>query len=191
MAKEIPLRSQIAESDKWDLSSLYPCDEAWENDLKKLQKKIEEAGKFKGTLGKDPENLLGALKWLSDAFMLGEQVYVYASLKSSAEADDPENQRKIGLISQVYTQLEAAVSYMDPEILEIKNIDKWIESKDFDDSRVYLKKILRQREHTLSPKEEELLAKQGELQETPRKAFSMLTNVDLDFGKIDDQQQSK
>ena len=191
MAKEIPLRSQIAESDKWDLSSLYPCDEAWENDLKRLQKKIEEAGKFKGTLGKDPENLLSALKWLTDAFMLGEQVYVYASLKSSAEADDPENQRKIGLISQVYTQLEAAVSYMDPEILEIKNIDKWLESKDFDDSRVYLKKILRQREHTLSPKEEELLAKQGELQETPRKAFSMLTNVDLDFGKIDDMPLSQ
>ena len=186
MAKEIPLRSQVAESDKWDLSSLYPCDEAWENDLKRLQKKIEEAGKFKGNLGKDPENLLSAMKWLSDTFMLGEQVYVYASLKSSAEADDPENQRKIGLISQVYTQLEAAVSYMDPEILEIKNIDKWLESKAFDDSRVYLKKILRQREHTLSPKEEELLAKQGELQETPRKAFSMLTNVDLDFGKIDD-----
>ena len=30
MAKEIPLRSQVAENDKWDLSSLYPCDEAWE-----------------------------------------------------------------------------------------------------------------------------------------------------------------
>ena len=191
MAKEIPLRSQVAESDKWDLSSLYPCDEAWENDLKRLQKKIDEAGKFKGNLGKSPENLVAAMKWLSDAFMLGEQVYVYASLKSSAEADDPENQRKIGLISQVYTQLEAAVSYMDPEILEIKNIDKWLEDKAFDDSRIYLKKILRQREHTLSPKEEELLAKQGELQETPRKAFSMLTNVDLDFGKIDDMPLSQ
>ena len=191
MAKEIPLRSQVAESDKWDLSSLYPCDEAWENDLKRLQKKIEEAGKFRGILGKDPENLLSAMKWLSDTFMLGEQVYVYASLKSSAEADDPENQRKIGMVSQVYTQLVAAVSYMDPEILEIKNIDKWLESKAFDDSRVYIKKILRQKEHTLSPKEEELLAKQGELQETPRKAFGMLTNVDLDFGKIDDMPLSQ
>ena len=191
MAKEIPLRSQVSESDKWDLSSLYPCDEAWENDLKRLQKKIEEAGKFRGILGKDPENLLSAMKWLSDTFMLGEQVYVYASLKSSAEADDPENQRKIGMVSQVYTQLVAAVSYMDPEILEIKNIDKWLESKAFDDSRVYIKKILRQKEHTLSPKEEELLAKQSELQETPRKAFGMLTNVDLDFGKIDDMPLSQ
>lgn len=185
MAKEIPLRSQVNESDKWDLSSLYPCDEAWETDLQKLQKKVEEAGKFKGTLGKDPENLLSAMKWISDAFMLAEQVYVYASLKSSAEANDPENQRKMGVVSQVYTSLVAATSYMDPEILEIKNLEKWIESKDFDDSRVYLKKILRQKEHTLSPKEEEILAKQSELQDTPQRAFSMLTNVDMDFGKVD------
>ena len=186
MAKEIPLRSQVNESDKWDLSSLYPCDEAWETDLQKLQKKVEEAGKFKGTLGKDPENLLSAMKWVSDAFMLAEQVYVYASLKSSAEANDPENQRKMGVVSQVYTSLVAATSYMDPEILEIKNLEKWIESKDFDDSRVYLKKILRQKEHTLSPKEEEILAKQSELQGTPQRAFSMLTNVDMNFGKVDD-----
>lgn len=186
MAKEIPLRSQVNESDKWDLSSLYPCDEAWETDLQKLQKKVEEAGKFKGTLGKDPENLLSAMKWISDAFMLAEQVYVYASLKSSAEANDPENQRKMGVVSQVYTSLVAATSYMDPEILEINNLEKWIESKDFDDSRVYLKKILRQKEHTLSPKEEEILAKQSELQGTPQRAFSMLTNVDMDFGKVDD-----
>jgi oligoendopeptidase F len=186
MAKEIPLRSQVKESDKWNLSSLYPCDEAWETDLQKLQKKVEEAGKFKGTLGKDPENLLSAMKWISDAFMLAEQVYVYASLKSSAEANDPENQRKMGVVSQVYTSLVAATSYMDPEILEIKNLEKWIESKDFDDSRVYLKKILRQKEHTLSPKEEEILAKQSELQGTPQRAFSMLTNVDMDFGKVDD-----
>lgn len=186
MANEIPLRSQVQESDKWDLTSLYPCDEAWETDLAKLQKKITEAGKFQGTLGKSPENLLEAMKWISDAFMLAEQVYVYASLKSSAESNDPENQRKMGVISQVYTDLVASVSYMDPEILEIKNLEKWIQAKEFDESRIYLKKILRQKDHTLSPKEEEILAKQSELQGTPQRAFGMLTNVDLDFGKIDD-----
>ena len=94
---EIPLRSQVAENDKWDLSSLYPCDEAWESDLELLKKKQEEAGKFKGTLGNSPARLLEAIKWLSSAYMLAEQVYVYASLKYSAESNDPENQRKFGL----------------------------------------------------------------------------------------------
>ena len=76
MSKEIPLRSQVAESDKWDLSSLYPCDEAWETDLGRLKNKIDEASKFKGTLSKSPVALLSAMKWLSDTMMLAEQVYV-------------------------------------------------------------------------------------------------------------------
>ncbi|MGX8681617.1 MAG: hypothetical protein ACSW74_03045, partial [Spirochaetales bacterium] len=107
MSKDIPLRSQVAENDKWDLSSLYPCDEAWETDLGRLKKKIDEAGKFKGTMAKSPVALLSAMKWLSDSMMLAEQVYVYASLKYEAQSDDPENQRMIGTISQVYTDLIA------------------------------------------------------------------------------------
>jgi oligoendopeptidase F len=183
MCNDIPTRDQVKENDKWDLSSLYPCDEAWESDLELLKKKQEEAGKFKGTLGNSPARLLEAIKWLSSAYMLAEQVYVYASLKYSAESNDPENQRKFGLATQAYTDLAAATSYFDPEVLKVKNIPKWIDDKDFDDCRVFLNKIVRRKEHTLSPGEEQILAKQAEIQETPSKTFEILTNVDMDFGK--------
>ena len=185
MSNDIPTRDQVKENDKWDLSSLYPCDEAWESDLELLKKKQEEAGKFKGTLGNSPARLLEAIKWLSSAYMLAEQVYVYASLKYSAESNDPENQRKFGLATQAYTDLAAATSYFDPEVLKVKNIPKWIGDKDFDDCRVFLNKIVRRKEHTLSPREEQILAKQAEIQETPSKTFEILTNVDMDFGESD------
>ena len=185
MCNDIPTRDQVKENDKWDLSSLYPCDEAWESDLELLKKKQEEAGKFKDTLGNSPARLLEAIKWLSSAYMLAEQVYVYASLKYSAESNDPENQRKFGLATQAYTDLAAATSYFDPEVLKVKNIPKWIDDKDFDDCRVFLNKIVRRKEHTLSPGEEQILAKQAEIQETPSKTFEILTNVDMDFGESD------
>ena len=185
MSNDIPTRDQVKENDKWDLSSLYPCDEAWESELELLKKKQEEAGKFKGTLGNSPARLLEAIKWLSSAYMLAEQVYVYASLKYSAESNDPENQRKFGLATQAYTDLAAATSYFDPEVLKVKNIPKWIDDKDFDDCRVFLNKIVRRKEHTLSPGEEQILAKQAEIQETPSKTFEILTNVDMDFGESD------
>lgn len=191
MAREIPLRSQVKESDTWDLSSLYPSDEAWESALKELQEKTKEAVSFKGQLGQSPKKLLEAMNWITGAFMQAEQVYCYASLKSAADSSDPENQRKMGIVTQAYTQLIAETSYMDPEILEIKDLAKWLEDEAFNDSRVYLKKILRQKDHTLSEKEEALLAKQSELQGTPGRAFSMLTNVDFDFGKIDDEPLSQ
>lgn len=185
MANNIPLRSEVKESDKWDLTKLYATRQDWEKDVKALQNGIKEAASFNGRLGESPKKLLEALDWDSKTGMMLEKAYVYASLHYSGDASDPENQKMIGIMSQVYTDYSAATSFMTPEIIAIKDLAKWIEAKEFDDYRVMLTKILRQKDHTLSHKEEELLAKQSDLQDTPNKAFGMLTNVDMDFGEID------
>ena len=181
----IPARKDVKIEDTWDLTKLYATRADWDADLKVLQDAINEAGKYCGKLGESPAVLLEALKWVCDVSIVAEKLYVYASLNYSADASDAENQKMIGIISQTYTNFAAATSYMTPELLTIANLPEWIESKDFDDYRIYLKKTLRQKEHTLSQKEEELLAKQSELMETPQKAFGVLTNVDMNFGEID------
>ena len=181
----IPARKDVKIEDTWDLTKLYATRADWDADLKVLQDAINEAGKYCGKLGESPAVLLEALKWVCDVSIVAEKLYVYASLNYSADASDAENQKMIGIISQTYTNFAAATSYMTPELLTIANLPKWIESKDFDDYRIYLKKTLRQKEHTLSQKEEELLAKQSELMETPQKTFGVLTNVDMNFGEID------
>lgn len=181
----IPARKDVKIEDTWDLTKLYATRADWDADLKVLQDAINEAGKYCGKLGESPAVLLEALKWVCDVSIVAEKLYVYASLNYSADASDAENQKMIGIISQTYTNFAAATSYMTPELLTIANLPKWIEAKDFDDYRIYLKKTLRQKEHTLSQKEEELLAKQSELMETPQKAFGVLTNVDMNFGEID------
>ena len=33
----VPLRSEIDDKYKWDLTKVYPSDEAWEEDLKKVK----------------------------------------------------------------------------------------------------------------------------------------------------------
>ncbi len=185
MAQNIPLRNQVKEEDKWDLSKLYATKQDWENDLKFLQENMEKASSFCGKLGESPKILLEALKWDTEMSIILEKAYVYASLHYSGDASEPENQKMLGLISQVYTSYSAATSFMTPEILAIDDLPKWIEEKDFSDYKVLLSKIIRQKNHTLSHKEEELLAKEGELQETAQKAFGMLTNVDMNFGDID------
>lgn len=185
MANNIPLRSEVKESDKWDLSKLYATKQDWEKDIKFLQEIIKKASSFSGKLGESPEKLLEALKWDTEISIIVEKAYVYASLHYSGDASDPENQKMIGIITQVYTDYAAATSFMTPEIIAIDALEEWMKSKEFDDYRVMLTKILRQKDHTLSHKEEEILAKQSELQDTPNQAFGMLTNVDMNFGEID------
>ena len=185
MAQDIPLRKDVKIEDTWDLTKLYATKADWEAELKQLQSAIGQAGKFAGKLGESLAKLLEAMKWLTDTSIIVEKLYGYASLHYAADASDPENQKMLGIISQVYTDFVAATSYMPPELLTIEELPKWLEAKEFDDYRVSLKKTLRQKEHTLSQKEEELLAKQSELMDTPQKAFGVLTNVDMNFGEID------
>ncbi|MCL2558690.1 MAG: oligoendopeptidase F, partial [Treponema sp.] len=53
------------------------------------------------------------------------------------------------------------------------------------DYRIYLAKIIRYKPHTLSDKEERIVALHSEGDGALGEAFSLLTNVDMDFGRID------
>ena len=189
--KAIPTRDQIAESDKWDLADLYATEADYEKDLEILKKNVKKADSFKGTLGMSPQALLDCLKYSNDNTMLLEKLYNYASLNNSAEAQNPKNQKRLGKLMHLYSEFVSSISWMDPEILAIEDLEKWIEDKAFDDYRIPLKKLLRQRPHTLSEKEEAILAKEDELQDTCRTTFSVLTNIDMDFGKIDGKDLSQ
>ncbi|MCX6962875.1 MAG: hypothetical protein NTZ08_10575 [Verrucomicrobia bacterium] len=46
-----PLRTEVPEFDKWDLTPLYTSDAGWEGDFTKLQKSYDEVGNFRGKLG--------------------------------------------------------------------------------------------------------------------------------------------
>lgn len=52
MANNIPLRKDVPESDKWDLSSIYKSDDDWEADLKKISSATKNVLAFKIQIGK-------------------------------------------------------------------------------------------------------------------------------------------
>ncbi|NIQ01930.1 MAG: oligoendopeptidase F family protein, partial [Nitrospinaceae bacterium] len=53
--------------------------------------------------------------------------------------------------------------------------------------RFHLEQILRYREHTLSEKEESILAASSEIARVAREAFEMLDNADLELGTVVDE----
>jgi oligoendopeptidase F len=64
-------------------------------------------------------------------------------------------------------------------------MEKFLAHPRMADYRIYLKKILRAKPHILSDKEERIIALHAESEQVPHDAFSVLTNVDLDFGTVD------
>ena len=188
MAKTIPARKDVKKEFKWDLTSIYKSDTEWEQALESLAKLNQAVAACKGTLGSGPDKLLAALKAYQAALLQMEDVYHYAALMHEADEDDNKASDMYGRATMAYTQQQAELSFIDPELMEIDEttLSGWAGRPDFADYKVYLNKLLHFKKYTLSEKEERILSLQGQPALTAETAFSVLTNVDMNktFGSI-------
>ena len=186
-AKRLPLRSEVAVEDTWDLSALFANDADWENAFAQYEKDVEGYAKFRGTLGTSAETLAELLRFDTACDRLGDRIGTYAFLK---ETEDVSNGTYQGMKSRyigVASRAGALASFIRPEILAIPDakIQEWIASPTLADYRVALERLLRYKPHTLSENEEKLLALQAESSQTPRNVFDQLTDADMKFGTIE------
>ena len=194
-AKTIPARKDVPAKDKWDLSSIYKSDDEWEKALKSLPELTKKAAAYKGRLGESAITLLAALKELEAANLVMETVYHYASLQHEADEDDSKATDRDGRAMMAYTQMQAELSFVDPEIQEIDEtkLRKWISTKEFADYRIYIEKLLHFKQYILNEKEERILSLAMQPGQTAETAFSVLTNVDMNktFGTVTEDGEEK
>jgi len=185
--EHIPLRSEIAVSDTWDLSKLFVNDEEWNKALGEFEKTAERIPSFQGTLAKSAASLADYLDFSRDLGILEERLGNYAGLRQSEDEGAEAAQTMIGKITMAAAKASAASAWDNPEILAIpeKDMEAFLDHERITDYRIYLQRLLRNRPHILSDKEERIIALHSESEGTANNAFSVLTNVDFDFGLID------
>ena len=187
--EKIPLRSEIPQSDKWDLTTLFKNDSDWENALSRIERDADEVAQFQGRLGESAETLLAALKSYEALWKNVELVDNYASLMHNADEADEYAADMEGRANMASTMASAKTSFFDSELTAIpqEKISEWLERGDFGDYKIFIQKLLHAREHILSEKEERILALQGESALTAYKTFSVMENVDLNdlFGSVE------
>ena len=185
--QEIPPRKDVPVGDTWDLSSLYTDTESWEKDFLRYEKFALSADEYRGTLAKSPKDLIKALYAFRDGMLMGESLNYFAFLRSSEDEGDTESRSRAGRLMMMQGKVSAAWSWLEPELQNIPSdkMNSWIRESEFSDFRVYLQRILRYKPHLLSESEERLLALQLEKDSTSKDVFSLLTNVDMDFGLVE------
>ena len=186
MKNAIPLRKDVPEKFKWDLTTIFNSDSDWEAALSRVEPLSAAFCAYKGRLSESKEVFLAALKASEACDRNLESVYHYASLLSSADQGDSKAQDMKNRALMAYSKVSEEQSFFLPELMAIDSakIDEWLSDSAFDDYRVCVKKLLHKKEHTLSEKEERIIALSTEALQTSQTAFSMLTNVDLDFGVV-------
>ncbi|MDR0910882.1 MAG: oligoendopeptidase F [Spirochaetaceae bacterium] len=185
---KIPTRAEIEQKDKWDLSKLFKSDADWDAAFVKLDACAEKGLGFKGTLGKSAENLLHFLDFEKELGILEENLGCYAQLRQSEDEGDGAARTMLGKFMMAYAKIEAFLAWSAPEIQAIPDFDikAFLADKRLDEYKIYLEKLLRFKPYILSEKEERIIAMQSENRGLADDAFSALTNVDMDFGLIDE-----
>ena len=187
MTKIIPERSDVPAEHRWNLASLFSSDSEWEKELVVFNTMIHDAEKGKISLGTDRQAFLKTLKDFEQYLILEERLGYYADLRVTENEGDSVARGMFERYVNLSTQGQAAWSWLSPAIqmLDDNFIDSCLKDSSFEDYRVFLSKLRRFKPHVLSDAEERLLALQSEPAQTPKDAFSVLTNVDFDFGTIE------
>ena len=177
-------REEIDSKYKWDLSSMFPSDEAFEAGLEELKAYCPKLLAFKGKISTSAQALLEFLQLEDQMNLLLYKIINYAERKSDEDTRVAKYQAYVANATSAYTQVGEAISWFAAELLAIpaESVEKfYAEVPALEFYRRKLNKILNQREHTLSAEEEALLARAEELAVQPTNIFSMFDDADLTF----------
>ena len=177
-------REEIDSKYKWDLSSMFPSDEAFEAGLEELKAYCPKLLAFKGKISTSSQALLEFLQLEDQMNLLLYKIINYAERKSDEDTRVAKYQAYVANATSAYTQVGEAISWFAAELLAIpaESVEKfYAEVPALEFYRRKLNKILNQREHTLSAEEEALLARAEELAVQPTNIFSMFDDADLTF----------
>ena len=129
---------------------------------------IDGYAQFRGTLGESADVLAECLRFDTTVERLGDRVGTYAFLKDTEDVANATYQGMKARYMGVASRAAEAASYIRPEILAIpdERLREFLDAPVLADYKLALERLLRYKPHTLSEKEERLLAMQIETAQT-------------------------
>ncbi len=180
-------RKDVPDKYKWNNSILYASVDEWQKDREAIEKQIEIISTFKGKLSKNSDLFYAALSLMSDVYKSYSKLADYAFRVADEDLRISSNQSLNQLSSSLGTKLSEAASFFSPEIQSIdpERIKKFFEEKkELSEFKFYIDDIIRLKAHTLSSREEEILASAGLITGNPSEVHSIFDNAEMPKAKV-------
>ena len=184
MEKELT-RATVEAKYTWDLTRIYENDEAWEAAYADVKALGDQISAMAGTLAGGRESVLAALRLQDEIGLKLSCIYTYAMMKQNEDTTVGRYQAMLGRAGSLVSEVLAKGAFLTPELLSLADgvLEGYIADPEFADFDAELKSTLRMKPHTLSAREEQLLAMAGEVCGASENAYDMLTDADMDLGK--------
>ena len=183
-------RNEIDEKDTWDLSTIFETDQKWEEELALLTEDTKQAASLEGHLLDSAVSLLDITERYLDLSRRLEKLYVYAHMKNDQDTRVAKYQEYYAKAMALYSQLDQVFSFYEPEFMAITE-DQYqnflTEEPKLQPYKHFFDKLLQNKDHVLSQREEELLAGAGEIFGAASETFAILDNADIVFTFVKDE----
>ncbi|MDT2301443.1 oligoendopeptidase F [Enterococcus faecium] len=186
--KQLPKREELPENLTWDLTKIFSSDQEFDDKYLELSEKLKQSEKHKGTLDQGASQFLNAIEFVLRVYRQTEVIYVYAHLKNDQDTGNTDYQALYARASSLFSKVSEAVSWFEPEILQLSDDQIWQYFKEepkLEVYRHYIQQIVDNRAHVLSAEQESLLAGAGEIFDASSDTFAVLNNADLVFPTIE------
>ncbi|WP_277630306.1 oligoendopeptidase F [Atopococcus tabaci] len=189
-AKQLPKRDEIPEELTWDLTVIFPSDEAFESAYQEVEKDIETVKQYEGRLNEDAGAFKEALESILETSRRLEKVYVYAHLKNDQDTSNSTYQAMYDRAQMLATKAAEAISWFEPEVLSLEPAQLsgyFSENEELKQYAHYIERLTANREHVLSAEMEALLAGASDIFSASSRTFSVLNNADIQFPVVKDE----
>ena len=187
MAKQ---RNEIEEKYTWDLSTIFPTDEAFEEELAQVSEEVKKAAGLAGHLLDSADSLLTTTEVQLDLMRRIEKLYSYAHMKNDQDTRVAKYQEYQAKGMTLYSDFGQSFAFYEPEFMAIteEQYQAFLaEQPALQQYQHYFDKLLKKKAHILTQREEELLAGAGEIFGAAGETFAILDNADIVFPMVHDE----
>ena len=178
----------------WRLEDIYENEDLFSQDAERLDARMDQFAGLQGTLKDGSEALLKVMQLYEEMNQIFEKLYVYANQRNHEDTANAKYQKMSGEMNIVAARLSQVTAWLESEILELdeavlrQEMELEPELKKYD---WFLIQITRKKAHILDKEKEALMARVGELAQTPSNVFAMFNNADITFPEITDGKGEK
>lgn len=191
---KIKARSEVDNKYKWDLSQIYSSLDEFNNDYKEVESKLKKLASYENTMLKSAKDLYTTTTEILKNSRTIEKLYVYAHLMYNEDITKSSSIELLNRIENLNIKFSQIVSYYDSKLLSLdyKKIEAMYEEyPKLKEYKTYFEKSFRYKKYMLSEVEEKLLAKMQKAIADNETIFSNLTDSDINFGYITDENGNK
>ena len=184
-------REAIDEKYKWDLTTIFATDEAFEAELAEVLTALEDTRSLAGTLTDSAENLLAVTDTELALMQRVEKLYVYASMKNDQDTTVSLYQEYQAKVTALYAKFSEVFAFYEPEFMTLSQerfAQFVIDQPKLQTYGHFFEQLFDRKAHVLSSAEEALLAGASEIFGAGAETFEILDNADIVFPTIRDAQ---